>query len=1050
MDPEKVQNLPLNGRQVYMLLALTPGARFTQTQFGASGYSGTRGWDESNAYSISGQPGTYNQFMLNGAPITQQGGGGAGTWNISPTIDAVQEFKVMTITFDAQYGRVGGGAVNIIVKSGTPRFHGTLYDYWRNSVLDANTYQLNQVNTPKPYHNLHQFGGTIGGPFVRNKGYFFFSYEGWREVLAGGVVTTVPTADQFPDSTGNVNLSSYLSGINRTAIYDPLTTTCSVEGSDGCSTYTRAQFANNIIPANRISQIGLNVLKLFPAPNKPGYTNNYVYNGSNPYRYNMPIARVDYNFTDATRLYGLFAWWAGHEYRNSSGLTGPAIKGDINNYRSSITQVLDLTHVFSPKLVGDVRVSFNRMYNLDPDGAVAAGQSKLSASDLGLTMPQIPTTGHDFAPEMNLGDNLPSIIGNQANPSIYETYDATPSLTQTIGDHNLHYGFDFMLMHDVTGGSGQPNGNFSFSTGFTQQNPFQGNNDGSVVASLLLGYPSGGSVEWKEPPYESYKFYAAYIQDDWRAKKNLTFNMGIRWDTETSPVERHNRLLAGMCLTCVNPITNQINFPAGNTLPNGAPIVNPIVGGVQFASDKLSAYENTWGMFQPKIGFSYAMNKDMVLRGGYTLGKALGIELGGASAWDQSTPYNDSPDGGLHPATDFQNGNPFPSGAAAPPGSSAGLETLVGQSIGIDMRDRKIPFVQQYTLGIQAQLPWQTTAEVAFLGVHTQDLRASRQYNGLNSGDFAQGHADPGYLDQQVNNPFYGVLPKNVAMGQNPTIQAKYLMVPYPQYDGSLYVYTYAVGFSNYNSMIAKLDKRFNGTGLLSKGLSFLSSFTWSKLMDATGYLNNSGAGLVDPKPYYGIDGGDRPWDLAFSGLYGLPFGRGAAFANNVHGFVSEAISDWQFGWIFQNDGGTPVGYPNGNIYNCGNYNIQPGHKSWSSYLNNSNPSCWTTFPEYTAVTQAPRTTVIRNPWAQQTQFNLQKKFLIREGLNLQFEADVFNATNTPIFGSPGTGSPNVALSRNTSVANPNQPGAWSGYGAIGSTQQNFPRQLQLSLKVLF
>jgi hypothetical protein len=131
MDPEKVQNLPLNGRQVYMLMSLTPGVRFTQTQFGAGGYSGTRGWDVSNSYSINGQQGAYNQFMLNGAPISVQGGGSAGSWNISPSIDAVQEFKVMTITFDAQYGRVGGGAMNTILKSGTPSFHGTVYDYWR-------------------------------------------------------------------------------------------------------------------------------------------------------------------------------------------------------------------------------------------------------------------------------------------------------------------------------------------------------------------------------------------------------------------------------------------------------------------------------------------------------------------------------------------------------------------------------------------------------------------------------------------------------------------------------------------------------------------------------------------------------------------------------------------------------------------------------------------------------------------------------------------------------------------------------------------------------
>src|SRR5882757_11045517 len=181
MDPDKIQNLPLNGRQVYTMLSLTPGVKFTTTQFGPGGNSGTRGWDESNAYSINGQSGNYNQFTLNGAPVSQQGGGGSGTWNIAPNLDAVEEFKVMTNTYDASYGRVGGGTVNTVLKSGTDKFHGTVFEFWRNSILDANTYQLNQQNTPKPFHNQHQFGGTVGGPIFRHKAYFFGSFEGWRE-----------------------------------------------------------------------------------------------------------------------------------------------------------------------------------------------------------------------------------------------------------------------------------------------------------------------------------------------------------------------------------------------------------------------------------------------------------------------------------------------------------------------------------------------------------------------------------------------------------------------------------------------------------------------------------------------------------------------------------------------------------------------------------------------------------------------------------------------------------------------------------------------------
>lgn len=1038
LDPELVQNLPLNGRQIYMLLDLTPGVKFTQTQFGAGGYSGTRGWDTSNAYSITGQPGSYNQFMLNGAPISVQGGGGAGTWNISPSIDAIQETKVMTITFDAQYGRVGGGGINIILKNGTPHFHGTLYDFWENSILEANTYQLSQVGTPKAFHNEHQFGGTIGGPFLKHNGFFFFSYEGYREVLPAPVVTTVPTPDMFPNS-GGVDLSNYLSATGRTGgIYDPLTTTCIVEGDSGCTTYGRQQFAGNVIPADRISPIGLSILKLFPAPNRAGYTNNYVFNGKDRYRYNMPIARVDYNLSDRTKLYGIFAWWSGHEYRNGNGLVGPAIMGDIDNYRSSLTQVLDLTHTFSSSIVGDVRASFNRYYYADPNGTVSAGLNNLSAGDLGLTMPQIPTTSKKYAPEIDLGDNFPNIIGNQVNPNIFETYDVGPSVTQTIGSHNLHYGAEFSLYHDVPSGIGRPNGYFGFGTDFTQNNPFQQRQDGSVIANLLLGYTDAGSVDYDIAPYESYRYVAGFVQDNWKALSNFTINAGIRWDEEFSPVERHNRLLAGMCLTCVNPISASV------------PSLAPLLGTVLYASGSQPAYPNNTELWQPKLGFSWSVNKKLVVHGGYTYSKALGIELGGASAWNESTSYNDSPDGNLHPSNAFNSGNPYPNGYITPPGSSRGALALVGTGFGIDMRDRKIPKVNQYTLGIQGTMPFGMVAEVAYLGAHTYNLRASKQLNGISATDFAEGHENPNYLDQQVPNPFYGVLSNNVSLGQNPTIQARYLKVPYPAFDGNIYDYTYPGGYSNYNSLLAKLEKRVSGSGALIKGLSFLTSFTWSRLIDGTGFLNNNGASLVDAAPYYGIDGNDRAWSLAFSGAYGLPIGRGGALLAGVHGVASLLVSDWHFDWIFQNAGGTPVGYPNGENFNCGNYNILSAHKTYKSYLNNSQNTCFSTFSEYTAVTQLPLTTVIRNPYAQQTAIGLEKKFPLREGMTLQFKAEAFNVTNTPIFGGPNTGSPDQVVTRNTSVSNPNQPGAWSGYGTIGSTEQNFPRQIQLSLKLAF
>jgi hypothetical protein len=333
-------------------------------------------------------------------------------------------------------------------------------------------------------------------------------------------------------------------------------------------------------------------------------------------------------------------------------------------------------------------------------------------------------------------------------------------------------------------------------------------------------------------------------------------------------------------------------------------------------------------------------------------------------------------------------------------------------------------------------------------------MRASRQYNGLSDADVAKTlSVGNNYLDQQVTNPFYGVLPKTTSMGANPTIAAKLLMVPYPEFNGSVYIYTHANGWNDYDSMVAKAEKRMSNGGSLSRGLSFLTSFTWAKQFNAQGFLNNSGAWKVDAdKPYRQLDGGGNAptWQLSFSGLYGLPVGKGGTVLSGAHGVVGEVVNDWQLGWVFQNRAGTSTSFPNGQPFNCGTYNPRPSHRSWASYMNNSQTSCWGNSPEYWVVPYGTVNTAVRNPWAQQTDLSMQKKFALKNELNLLFKAEAFNVTNTAIFGGPDTGSPQNAIRRVASVADPNQPGAWAGYGTVGSSQQNFPRMMQFTLKLQF
>ncbi|HZY64120.1 MAG TPA: TonB-dependent receptor [Edaphobacter sp.] len=1050
IDPEQVQNLPLNGRQMYSLLTLTPGVKTPGPSLGQAASE----LNKSNQYSINGQWGNYNQFALNGAPVSQQNGGGAGTWNISPSVDAVEEFKVMTNTYDAQYGRTNGGTVNTILKSGTSQFHGTAYDFWRNAVLDANSYALDQAGKPKPGHNQHQFGGTLGGPILGlgKNTFFFFSYEGWREAVPNPVSTTTITPDMLPGSDGSVNLSGYLAGTGKTAIYDPLTTHCTVLGQNPCSQYTRDPFPGNIIPANRISKVGVNLLKLLPLANRPGYAKNYVVSAPGRNSYNQPIVRIDHNFSDATRVYGMFAWWSGTQYLNSSGFPGAAGFGNtFNNYQSSLTQVIDVTHTFRPNLFADIRVSYNRAYDMFPDGAQAAGlNTDITPQSIGLNMPALPTTSHSYLPEIHSDDGaLPNFVGNVVNPSIFETYDIAPSVTQVLGPTTLHYGGEISWYHDVANGVRRPNGGFNFGPGFTQQNPRVANNDGSTIAGFLLGYPSWGGVEYNDPTYESYKSYALFIQDDWKVNHRLALNIGLRFENEFSPRDRWGRLQAGICLTCTNPISSSM---PSVTLPNGAPFANPILAGMMFQKDR-SPYQNTWGILLPKFGASYSLTNNLVVRGGWGLFRALGFELGGTSTWDTTTSYITSFDDGLTPNAAFNTGTPFPNGFSTPPGDSQGLASGDGDGIWEDSWHRKIPYTQQFSFGFQGGAPLGIVWDVEYVGARTDALRAGLQRDSLTPAQFAQGHDNPAYLDQMVANPFYGLplIPATSYLGSHPTVPVREMMVPYPQYDSAygpeLYEWNTPQGYSNYNSMIAKAEKRFSGSGLLSNGLSFTTAFTWSKLMSATGRLNNGL--LADPKPFYGIDGTDRAILFSFAGLYRLPFGTGGMFLKDAHGLLGQFVNGWQLNWIFNNQTGTPVSYPNNYVYTCGNYNIRPAHKSWGSYLNNSSPQCFTGFPEYTAVTRKPLSIAVRNPWAQQTQLAVQKAFPIAETVKLQFRAEAFNMTNTPIFNGPDTSNPNSLVQRHSNIE-ADQPGAYTGYGTVDNNTQNSPRQLQLSLKILF
>jgi hypothetical protein len=300
---KEIEDSPLNGSQVYMLIGTTPGSEFLQTQFGSGGYSGTRGWDNSNNYTIGGGVPGYQQFQLNGSNITVQTSyqsQGQGTWQIAPNTQALQEVNVMTNTYDARYGRTGGGTVNMVVKSGSNRYSGSLFERLENGHLNANTFQNNLTAFPRSMVHQNQFGATMGGPIKKNKILLFGSYEGYRQAIPFTTIASVPQESLHPGD-GGVNFAG--SGYT---VYDPATTTCVGGGTlSNCpgGQYTRQAFPNNTIPTGRISPLGLKVLSLYPKPNLPGISQNFIMAAPDRYSYNQPMARLDFDTTEKTRWY---------------------------------------------------------------------------------------------------------------------------------------------------------------------------------------------------------------------------------------------------------------------------------------------------------------------------------------------------------------------------------------------------------------------------------------------------------------------------------------------------------------------------------------------------------------------------------------------------------------------------------------------------------------------------------------------------------------------------------------------------------------------------
>ncbi len=1014
INTTEARDLPIMGRNTYMLADLATGmytALNTTSQ--ASGFG--RPYDGASAQMSSEGIGSQYQIMLNGIPNAPEERASAAIYvGFVPSPDSVEEVTVQTHTYDAQYGHSSGTVVNAVLKGGTNTLHGSVYEFFRNDKLNANSFAGNAARNPRGVMRWNQPGFVIDGP-VRipkvyngtDKTFFMLNMEWIRNASPLPYTASYPTA---AERTGD-----FSSLVNSTGapviIYDP--TSYTVTNGQ----YIRQPFAGNVIPKSQINPIGQALINDYPLPNIPGTTggfNNYVVSpNSQQDKYHSVSSRVDHQINPKNRLSMTGFSNVRHQLFPDYGWANPAASPGYLHFRNNHGGAVDWTDTLSPTAVLDVKYGF-----IFHPFQVGLYGDNYDITKLGFSQQVVSQLPHLNYPGLNIS-GFTGTIGNAGTgtptTSQYTTtfdHSLSATLNKTIGRHNLKVGGELFVMKANNNTPVSNLNPFSFSAGFTQQNAQSGSaTAGNAFASLLLGWPSGGGYSVTIASAFQQIYEGFFVQDDIRVSSRLTVNIGLRWEYESPMSERYNRQNAGFDFNSTNPLQSQVT---GLTLKGGL-LFTDSGHRYPFVRDL-----NNWG---PRVGLSYRIGDHTVLRGGFGTNYSVTFQTGGNTGFSANTGMITSNDSGLTPANGLSN--PFVSGIIPATGSSLGLATALGQGFTFADPNRTIPKIYNYSLALQHQLPGQTLVEIAFAGNDSTQLPVSKAINFLPRSFYAlPGNTPPvpsTTLLGQVPNPMAGKIPGSSL--NNSTVAYQSLQIPYPEF-GGITESTRPLGKSVYNSMQVSVEKR------LQAGLQGRLSFTWDKIMQETGYLNDQD----DWSMLARVQAGEPSKVLTLSMTYMLPI-----FAKSK-GFLHNVLGGWEANGILRYLNGSLVGAPGG-VYSTGiNPKLSdPTYQQWfnTCTLNSSGvrqncisanqPVAFIQPPPYTLRTLSGVLPGIRTEVPTTVDFSMFKTFQVYERAKLQFRANAYNLANTPVFGGPNTTT-----------------------GVIGIGQVNDPRIVELALKLNF
>ena len=952
IESKAVSDLPLNGRNFVQLAILSNGA--IGAGYGPQGTigSGTRADDTRGGAElmVNGNREMSNNYLLDGVDNNFRRN---ALIIVRPTVESIQEFKMQTNLFGAEQGRNSGATVNVVTKSGTNTFHGSAFEFLRNDKIDARNYFNAKSTSAKPPFRQNQFGGSLGGPLIRNKLFFFGDYEGLRK--AQGTNTTVNTVPTAALRQGDFRESR--------AIFDPGTLLAAPGTPSG---FTRQPFPNNAVPASRMDPVAARLIQAYPLPVLPGLANNQFTNPELVNNYDYGNIRVDANLSSTNTIFARYSPQkasvqtpTAFGYRNVPGVQVPL---NLHNGVGSITpgnakfnnlnSVAGLTHVFTPTFLADVRMGFSRfdMGNLYPQAEALEPGGKGLGELLGVPntnqvpqshgVPLFSMTGYS-----GIGgpSSIPTIrLENTFNPSV--------NLTNIRGRHTIKFGTSIVRRQVIDFQANQGNGSFSFTRTMTGD-PNSAGNTGDGMAAFLLGAYSSLSQD-HQLVWAGIRVFelGAYVADDWRINSRLTMNLGLRYEHIPPPVEVANRF-------------SNFDIATGKVLIAG------------YNTDRNLGIRSFNKLFAPRIGFAYQARRTTVLRGGFGLFYNAQGSGGGLYRMHRSLPFAASNSVVVNElAANYPRLQ-----TGLPPIPSLDFKTVSDNPVGNFLAipaDYRPSHALQFNLGLQEQIRGEIVVKAGYVGNLGRHLDANYNIN----------QPIPGAGAIPPRRPLFAIAPGLVSLN-----------------------YASTSGNSGYHALQMSAEKRF------ASGVGFLTAYTYSHAIDNVPLQQGgNGDGPVPQDPRFRfLDRGSSSFDIRHrwtqTVMYHLPFGHGRRFSS-TRNWVNTAFGDWQTNLILIFQTGIPytpslasavANTGTGSRPNrVGDASVSsPGPSRWFNPALDASGAPWTTPALYTFGNSGRG--VLVGPGRTNIDVSLFKEFVITDRVKLQLRTEFFNLPNHPQFDLP-------------------------------------------------